>query len=454
MLRDDRRAFLKLFGAGALGTLAGTPLSRALAAEPAAASDDFFVFLHCAGGWDVTLWSDPRTEGTTVVDPPSTEFVDTAPLRLWQDATLDANAKTFTPIVRGNLRFGPAIGGLVDFADRLTLVNGVAMNTVSHPDGTAYAATGRHLAGGRPVASSVDVCLADAIGTAQLFPSVSFRYPSSYVGSAHDPRALPLRVDAVGTIARSLTRANTTSSAADRDAVHVLLSQEALTLRGASQGTTAVNGYTVQVDTLRKMSGGSLGPLFDVTALKAANFTATTYAGRFQGANAVNFSFAIEAMKRNTVRSIGLTCGGFDTHNTNYRTHGQNLQETFDLLAEFLRALDQAPHPTRAGAKLSDHVHVLVTSDFCRTPGINATGGRDHYPNNTALVISPKFRGGTTFGSTRSADLLPQNAGTFRDGVRPVGPPDVLATLLHSAGIDPRRYLRDGDVVGALLRTA
>lgn len=454
MLHDDRRGLLKLLGASAVGALAGTPLTRALAAEPAAATDDFFVFVHCSGGWDVTLWSDPRTEATAIVDPPSTEFVDTAALRLWQDATLSADEKTFTPILRGNLRFGPAIGGLVDFADRLTLVNGVAMNTVSHPDGTYYAATGRHLSGGRPVASSADVCIADALGTSQLFPSVSFRYPSAYVGSAHDPRALPLRVDAVGTIARSLARANTTTNTADRDAVNVALAREALTLREASHGTTAIDGYAVQIDTLRKMFAGSLGPLFDVTALKAANFTAATYAGRFQGSTAVNFSFAIEAMKRNALRSIALTCGGFDTHGTNYRTHGQNLQETFDLVAAFLRALDAAPHPTRVGAKLADHVHVLVTSDFCRTPGINATGGRDHYPNNTALVISPKFRGGTSFGSTRTADLLPQNAGTFSDGVRPVGPPDVLATLLHAAGIDPRRYLRDGDVVRALLRTA
>ncbi len=454
MLRDDRRGFLKLFGGGALGVLAGSPLTRAIAAEPATTSDDFFVFLHCAGGWDVTLFSDPRTEATSIIDPPSTAFVDTAALRLWQDATLDANAATFTPIVRGNLRFGPAIGGLVDFADRLTIVNGVAMNTVSHPDGTYYASTGRHLSGGRPVASSADVCLADALGTTQLFPSVSFRYPSAYVGSAHDPRALPLRVDAVGTIARSLARANTTTSPADRDAVNVLLSQEALALRSVSHGTTAVNGYAVQVDTLRKMFGGGLGPLFDVTALKAANFQATTYAGRFQGASAVNFSFAVEAMKRNVIRSIALTCGGFDTHGTNYRTHAQNLQETFDLVASFLRAMDQAPHPTRQGAKLSDHVHVLVTSDFCRTPGINATGGRDHYPNNTALIVSPKFRAGAAFGSTRPSDLLPDNAGTFTDGVRPIGPPDVLATLLHAAGVDPRRYLRDGDVVRGLLRSA
>jgi uncharacterized protein (DUF1501 family) len=454
MLREDRRGFLRLFGAGALGAVATTPVQRALAADPATTSDDFFVFVHCAGGWDVTLWSDPRTESTAVVDPPSTDFVDTSALRRWVDAPLDGTVKTFEPIVRGNLRFGPAIGDLADLADRLMLVNGVAMNTVSHPDGTYFSSTGRHLAGGRPVGSSADVCLADALGTAQLFPSVSFRYPTAFVGNAHDPRALPLVVDAVGTIAKTLTRLNTTTSAADRDAVNVLLSKEALTLRNASQGTTAVNGYAVQVETLRKMFGGALGPLFDVNALKSANFNAATYAGRFQGASAVNFSFAIEAMKRNAVRSIALTCGGFDTHNTNYRTHGQNLQETFDLLAAFVRALDAAPHPTRAGARLSDHVHVVVTSDFCRTPGINPTGGRDHYPNNTTLVISPKFRGGTSFGRTRTADLLPENAGTFADGARPIAPPDILATLLQSAGVDPRRYLRDGEVVRALLKNA
>jgi uncharacterized protein (DUF1501 family) len=452
MLRHDRRGFLRLFGAGALGAVAAPPVQQALAADPAGASDDFFVFVHCSGGWDVTLWSDPRTETTPVIDPPSTEFVDTALLRRWVDAPLDGTVKTFEPIVRGGLRFGPAIGDLADLADRLTIVNGVAMNTVSHPDGTYFSSTGRHLAGGRPVGSSADVCVADALGTAQLFPAVSFRYPTAYVGSAHDPRALPLVVDAVGTIAKTLTRVNSTTNAADRDAVHALLSREALALRGSSHGTTAVNGYAVQVETLRKMFGGSLGPLFDVTALRAANFTAATYAGRFQGGSAVNFSFAIEAMKRNVVRSISLTCGGFDTHNTNYRTHGQNLQETFDLLAAFVRALDAAPHPTRAGARLSDHVHVVVTSDFCRTPGINPTGGRDHYPNNTTLVISPKFRGGTTFSRTRSGDLLPENAGTFSDGARPIAPPDILATLLHSAGVDPRRYLRDGEVVRGLLK--
>ena len=113
MLHQDRRHFLQLLSAGALGRLVAAPISRALAAESAAASDDFFVFIHWSGGWDVTLWSDPRTTATSAIDPPSTEFVDTARLRLWQDAPLDGTTKTFEPIVRGNLRFGPGIGGLV-----------------------------------------------------------------------------------------------------------------------------------------------------------------------------------------------------------------------------------------------------------------------------------------------------------------------------------------------------
>ena len=36
-------------------------------------------------------------------------------------------------------------------------------------------------------------------------------------------------------------------------------------------------------------------------------------------------------------------------------------------------------------------------------------------------------------------------------GARPYSPPDLLATFLHAFAIDPRRYLRDGDVVPEML---
>ena len=39
----------------------------------------------------------------------------------------------------------------------------------------------------------------------------------------------------------------------------------------------------------------------------------------------------------------------------------------------------------------------------------------------------------------------------FSDGPRPIAPPDLLATFLHGFDIDPGRYLRDGEVVKAML---
>ena len=41
----------------------------------------------------------------------------------------------------------PASAISADMADRITVINGLAMNTVTHPDGTAFSATGRHPAG-------------------------------------------------------------------------------------------------------------------------------------------------------------------------------------------------------------------------------------------------------------------------------------------------------------------
>jgi uncharacterized protein (DUF1501 family) len=94
----------------------------------------------------------------------------------------------------------------------------------------------------------------------------------------------------------------------------------------------------------------------------------------------------------------------------------------------------------------------MVISDFCRTPGINQSNGRDHYPNNSSLVISPKFKGNTVFGKSDREQLLPAIAGTFADGTRPVAPPDILATFIAAFGVDPRKYLRDGDTIRQVLR--
>lgn len=452
----SRRDVLRILGQGALATAAASavsmPMWRALAEDPIA-DGEFFIFIHAAGGWDVTLWADPRNERAGIVEPASTDNQDTAALRHWVDAPLDSDTRTFA-LVRpsgSDLVLGPAVGNLVDLHDRLTLINGIEMNTVSHTDGTMFSMTGRHLAGGRPVSSSIDTMLANELGLAQLFPTVSIAFPSSFVGRDYDPRAIPMRVDSVGAVARSLTRSERNGSAADRADVTTLLSAEARDLAARAYYPETPRGLALGFDGLSRMISGNLQTAFNTTALQTA-YPEFDYRGRFQGGRAVNAAFAVEAMKRNLVRCVSFSLGGFDTHNANYRTHGSNLQECFDLITALQKRLDATPHPTRTSDKLSDHTHIVVLSDFCRTPQINLSLGRDHYPNNSALLLSPRFRGGLTFGRSDREQLLPASAGMFADGTRPIAPPDILATLLGAFGVDPRKYMRDGDVVRALLR--
>ncbi len=472
----ERRTFLKLLGAATgLGVGHFSPLRQALADE--ANAGHFFVCIHASGGWDVTLWADPRNEKLGLVSPASTENTDTGVIRRWVDAPLDGDTRTFalvkpagSNIVFGpgmtqgpeapapagdragsNVVCGPGIGELGDMASRLTVVNGLAMNTVSHPDGTAFSATGRHLVGGRVPGSSIDTLFANELGLTQTFPLVSVQFPSSYVGDNLDRRAVPLTIGSVGTLSRTLTRSTLYDSDAERDKVTALLGKQARELAAESAYPDVMQGMALQYDALRAMLGGKLQEVFSVGGLQKAQ-PQFNYKARFASGTAVNMAFAIEAMKRNVVRCVSFAQGGFDTHNANYKTQALVQQDLFDALAQFVRTLDETPHPTVRGKKLADTTHILVMSDFCRTPQINTGGGRDHYPNNSALVISPRFKGNFVFGKSDKEQLLPAHAKRFADGDRAIAPPDLLATMLSALSVNPRKYLRDGEVVPELLK--
>ena len=450
---NDRRTFLKLLGGGAAAALTA-PMLRALA-DPSKAEDEFFVFVHASGGWDVTLWADPRNEKRGLIEPATTDNTDTSQLHRWVDAPLDGEIKGFELVQPPGCKipFGPGIGDLVELCDRLCVVNGLAQNTVSHPDGTVFSATGRHPVGGRVVASSVDTMIANELGRGQTFPTVSVNFPSSYVGDDLDRRVVPLRVGGIGALTRTITRSSLYDSDVDRDGVTALLSQEASDLAAKSAYPDVLQGMALQYDALRRMLGAKLQDVFSAKALMEAH-PELNFKARFAGGAAVSAAFAIEAMKRNVVRCVSFAQGGFDTHASNYRFQAQTQQELFEMIGAMVKGLDAAPHPTRTSDKLSEHTHIMVISEFCRTPQINIGGGRDHYPNNSALVISPRFKRNFVYGKSDPDQLLPAQAGKFTDGERPIAPPDLLATFVSAFGVDPRKYLRDGEVVPDLLAGA
>ena len=74
--------------------------------------------------------------------------------------------------------------------------------------------------------------------------------------------------------------------------------------------------------------------------------------------------------------------------------------------------------------------------EFGRTPRINSTAGRDHWPDcYTVLLAGGGVRGGAVYGASDRVAAY-----QARD---PVTPADLAATVFWRFGIDPRLEVRD-----------
>jgi hypothetical protein len=85
---------------------------------------------------------------------------------------------------------------------------------------------------------------------------------------------------------------------------------------------------------------------------------------------------------------------------------------------------------------LLDETLVLMMGEFGRTPRFNKHGGRDHWSRCYSLVLAGGgIPGGRVFGASDRSAAQPT-----RD---PIGPGDLLATVYHQLGINPRAHLHD-----------
>lgn len=82
--------------------------------------------------------------------------------------------------------------------------------------------------------------------------------------------------------------------------------------------------------------------------------------------------------------------------------------------------------------ELCRNVLLVVWGEFGRTPKINATGGRDHWPKlGSVLLAGGGLKMGQVIGESSHDGGLPTD--------RPISPSDVLATLYKHLGIDPNQ---------------
>ncbi|RYD18502.1 MAG: DUF1501 domain-containing protein [Verrucomicrobiaceae bacterium] len=147
------------------------------------------------------------------------------------------------------------------------------------------------------------------------------------------------------------------------------------------------------------------------------------------------------------VRFVSLTAGGWDHHDNLKANIQKELPPTDKAIAALIRDLD------RRG--MLDSTLVMVTTEFGRTPKINATGGRDHWPRVFSTMLAG---GGVKQGYVHGAsDSLGGDVDT--DGV---GVADLATTIYHQIGINsdselmspgnrPIEIVDGGEVIDSIL---
>ncbi|MGC4016444.1 MAG: DUF1501 domain-containing protein [Luteolibacter sp.] len=126
------------------------------------------------------------------------------------------------------------------------------------------------------------------------------------------------------------------------------------------------------------------------------------------------------------VRFVSLTAGGWDHHDNIKATSRRQLPPVDKALAALIRDLE------RRG--MLDSTLVMVTSEFGRTPKINPTGGRDHWPHVFSVMLAG---GGVKQGYVHgSSDALGGEPETDKVTVE-----DLATTIYNQIGITADKEL-------------
>jgi uncharacterized protein (DUF1501 family) len=125
-------------------------------------------------------------------------------------------------------------------------------------------------------------------------------------------------------------------------------------------------------------------------------------------------------------RFVTLTYGGWDMHN-NISNSITSQMPAFDQgFATLISDLSDRG--------LLESTLVCVVSEFGRTPKINGTAGRDHWPKVFSSVLAGGgIKGGITYGTTDATASEPDE--------NPVEIPHWAGTIYHQMGINPDKEL-------------
>lgn len=401
-MNPTRRALL-----GGLGALAGAAWLRPPAARGASDDAPHLIVVTAFGGWDVSYFLDPKP-GSPDVDGPE---LDEDP-----EVPDDVEAiTTFGAIPVGTNRVKrPSVNAYFEaWGPRTTVVNGLWIGSFAHQDCAARLLTGTAGA----TAPDVAAITADALGRDALIPYMDLGgggFPGELAALTGrtgvtgqlrfllDRRfALPAPPGAGFTYPQYLPRP------ADQDAIGAWLADRgerwSAARGGRGQGASRVDDWFDARDRAERMRGDgqSLAGLLP---------------GGVQLDLGTQSDVAVQLLTSGIAHTVLLDSGlPWDTHTNAADQH---------VLLEFFFARLHALVDQLSAASLLDRTLVVVVSEMTRTPKRNDTGGKDHWPVTSAMVVGGPTAGGRVLGATDGRlDALPVDLAT--------GQPDEAGELMR-----------------------
>jgi hypothetical protein len=126
------------------------------------------------------------------------------------------------------------------------------------------------------------------------------------------------------------------------------------------------------------------------------------------------------------VRFVTLTYGGWDLHNGIAAGTKSQLPALDQAFAALINDL--------SSRGMLDKTLIMISSEFGRTPKINGTAGRDHWPKVFSVVLAGGgIKKGFVYGKSDSTASEPDEDA--------LGVEDLAHTVYHCLGIDPTKKL-------------
>jgi len=196
----------------------------------------------------------------------------------------------------------------------------------------------------------------------------------------------------------------------------------------ASGGMEALDRFQEQAASI--LTSGRFASALDLSAEPAsslARYTPPPSTGGEQSTtsedgNAARKLLLARRLVEAGVRCVSVSFSDFDTHSKNFPRMRHLLPTVDHALHALVTDLDERG--------MLGNVTIVVWGEFGRTPKVNASGGRDHWPQvGPALLAGGGLKVGQVIGATdrHAANVV----------ARPVTYQDVFATVYRALGIDP-----------------